>query len=171
MLELFARLPRTGTTVVVATHERDISRLATRTVALCDGRADEERRPAGRSGADGMTAPWRKVLRDVWRERTRALLVVTAIAIGLAGFLAVLSTYAILRRELNRGYLATNPASAVLVTDAIDEALLASIVARDDVSDADARRVLRGRSAPVLGSGAGSSSSSSATSGISASAR
>jgi putative ABC transport system permease protein len=92
-----------------------------------------------------MTAPWHKVLRDVWRERTRASLVVMAIAIGLAGFLAVLSTYAILRRELNSGYLATNPASAVLLTDAIDEALLASIVARDDVSDADARRVLRGR--------------------------
>jgi len=92
-----------------------------------------------------VTAPWRKVIRDVWRERTRTSLVVVAIAIGLAGFLAVLSMYAILRRELNRGYLATNPASAVLWTDAIDDALLASVIAREDVSDADARRVLTGR--------------------------
>lgn len=92
-----------------------------------------------------MTAPWRKVLRDVWRERTRGALVVLAIAIGLAAFLAVLSSYAILRRELNRGYLATNPASAVLVTGAIDDRLLASVVARDDVDDADARRVVVGR--------------------------
>ena len=118
-----------------------------------------------------MTAPWRKVLRDVWRERTRTLLVVLAIALGIAGFLAVLSTYAILRRELNRGYLATNPASAVLVTDAIDEALLASIVARDDVSDADARRVLSGRIRTGAGEWRRLVSSSSATSGISASAR
>ena len=48
-----------------------------------------------------IATPWRKVIRDVWRERTRATLVVMAIAVGLAGFLAVLSTYAILRRELN----------------------------------------------------------------------
>jgi hypothetical protein len=31
-----------------------------------------------------ITAPWRKVMRDVWRERTRATLVVLAIAVGLA---------------------------------------------------------------------------------------
>jgi putative ABC transport system permease protein len=98
-----------------------------------------------------LTAPWRKVVRDVWRERTRAVLVVLAIAIGLAGFLAVLSTYAILRRELDRGYLVTNPASAVLVTDGIDDALLADVIARDDVSDADARRVLRGRFRNAMG--------------------
>jgi putative ABC transport system permease protein len=92
-----------------------------------------------------VTALWSKVGRDVWHVRTRAVLVVLAIAIGLAGFFAVLSTYAILRRELNRGYLATNPASAVFVTDRVDESLLSAIVARDDVDDADARRVIRGR--------------------------
>jgi putative ABC transport system permease protein len=92
-----------------------------------------------------LTVPWLKVVRDIWRERTRALLVVLAIAVGLTGFLAVLTTYAILRRELDRGYLATNPASAVMVTDRVDDALLARIVARDDVEDADARRVVTGR--------------------------
>ena len=92
-----------------------------------------------------LTAPWRKVFRDLWRERTRATLVILAIAVGLASFLSVLSTYAILRRELNRGYLATNPASAVIDTDAIDDALIAAAVARDDVEDADARRVVNGR--------------------------
>jgi putative ABC transport system permease protein len=92
-----------------------------------------------------ITAPWRKVMRDVWRERTRATLVVLAIAVGLASCLAVLSTYAILQRELNRGYLATNPASAVIVTAAVDDSLIASTLARDDVADADAGRVVSGR--------------------------
>jgi putative ABC transport system permease protein len=92
-----------------------------------------------------ITAPWRKVIRDVWRERTRATLVVLAIAVGLGSCLAVLSTYAILQRELNRGYLATNPASAVLFIEPIDESLIASTIARDDVEDADARRVVSGR--------------------------
>ena len=50
-----------------------------------------------------IATPWRKVIRDLWRERTRATLVVMAIAVGLASFLAVLSTYGILQRELIAG--------------------------------------------------------------------
>jgi putative ABC transport system permease protein len=92
-----------------------------------------------------VTTLWVKVARDTWQARTRAMLVVLAIAIGLSGFFAVLATYAILGREINRGYLATNPASAVLRTDAVDEPLLAAVVARDDVEDADTRRVVNAR--------------------------
>jgi putative ABC transport system permease protein len=92
-----------------------------------------------------VTGPWRKVVRDAWRERSRAGLVVLAIAIGLTGFLAVISTYTILDRELTREYLATNPASAVLLTDGIDEELLAAVIARDDIDTADARRALWAR--------------------------
>jgi putative ABC transport system permease protein len=92
-----------------------------------------------------MTAPWRKVIRDFWRERTRTSLVVVAIALGIAGFAAVLGSYAILTRELNAGYLATNPASATLLTDAIDDALLQAVVRSSGVGDAEARRTLTGR--------------------------
>jgi len=89
-----------------------------------------------------VTTLWAKAAADVWRARSRTVLVVIAIAIGLSGFLAVLSTFTILRRELDRGYLATNPASAILRTTSVDEALLANVIARDDVDDADARRVM-----------------------------
>jgi putative ABC transport system permease protein len=89
-----------------------------------------------------VTTLWSKAAADVWRARSRSVLVVIAIAIGLSGFLAVLSTFTILRRELDRGYLATNPASAIVRTDAVDEALLAEVIARDDVDVADARRVV-----------------------------
>jgi putative ABC transport system permease protein len=92
-----------------------------------------------------MTAPWCKAVRDVWRERTRAVLVMLAIAVGITAFLAVLSSYGVLRRELNRGYLATNPASAVLTTDAIDDRLLAMVRGRADVAEVDARRVVTAR--------------------------
>ena len=57
-----------------------------------------------------MTAPWRKAVRDFWQERTRTVLVVLAIAVGIAGFAAVLASYAILTRELDRGYLRDEPA-------------------------------------------------------------
>ena len=75
-----------------------------------------------------MTSPWRKVVRDLWQERTP--LVVLAIAIGIAGCLAVLSAYAILTRELGKGFLETNPASATLHTDAVDDALVSAVLTR-----------------------------------------
>ena len=92
-----------------------------------------------------MSAPWRKALRDFWRERTRTVLVVAAIALGIAAFSTVLSSYAILERELNAGYLATNPASATLRTDAIDDELLRAVSASSGVAAAEARRVVSAR--------------------------
>lgn len=92
-----------------------------------------------------MTAPWRKVIRDFREESARTLLVVLAIAIGVSGFAAVLSAYAVLTRELDQGYLATNPASATLRTEAVDDALISAVLAGGDVSAAEGRRVLSGR--------------------------
>ena len=92
-----------------------------------------------------MTVPWRKALRDVRGEGMRSALVILAVALGIAGFTALLSTYAILTRELDRGYLSTNPASATLRTDAVDDALLREIRTGHGVSDAEARRVVAAR--------------------------
>ena len=93
-----------------------------------------------------MTAPWQKALRDVWRERTRTVLVVLAISLGIAGFTAVLASYAILTRALNDGYLATNPASATLQVDgSVDDALVRAILANAEVSAAEPRRAVSGR--------------------------
>ena len=95
--------------------------------------------------APWQSPPWKKTIRDFWQESTRTALVVLAIAIGITGFAAVLSAYAVLTRELDRGYLATNPASATLRTDAVDDALISAVLAGRDVSDAEARRVLEGQ--------------------------
>jgi putative ABC transport system permease protein len=92
-----------------------------------------------------MSAYRQKVTRDFWQERTRTVFVVLAIAIGISAFSAVLSSYAILTRELDRGYLETNPASATLRTDKLDDELIAAIAASNGVSDAEARRTLMGR--------------------------
>ena len=80
-----------------------------------------------------MTTPWRKTIRDFQQESARTLLVIAAIAIGITGFAAVLSAYAVLTRELDKGYLATNPASAVLHTDAIDDAMVAAVLSDGNV--------------------------------------
>lgn len=92
-----------------------------------------------------MTALRQKVIRDFWQERTRTFLVVLAIALGISAFWTVLSSYAILTRELDNGYLTTNPASATIRMDAIDDNLLAAIVSHPGVGAAEARRTLSGR--------------------------
>ena len=92
-----------------------------------------------------LTTPWRKAFRDFCQEGVRTVLVVLAIALGIAGFATVLSAYAILTRELNDGYLATNPASATLWTDRVDDELLGALLAKGGVVEAEARRVVSGR--------------------------
>src|SRR6185503_13389591 len=92
-----------------------------------------------------MTTLWRKAIRDFWQERARTALVVLAIALGISAFAAVLSSYAILTRELDRGYLATNPASAVFRVDSIDDELVKAILQNPEVSDAEPRRTISGQ--------------------------
>ena len=92
-----------------------------------------------------MTVPWRKAVRDFWHERARTVLVVLAIALGISAFAAVMSAYAILTRELDLGYLATNPASAVMRLDSIDDDTVKAILQNPEVSDAEPRRTIRGQ--------------------------
>jgi len=92
-----------------------------------------------------MTTLWRKAIRDFWQERARTVLVVLAIALGISAFAAVMSSYAILTRELDRGYLVTNPASAVLRVDSIDKDLVKAILQNPAVSDAEPRRTIGGQ--------------------------
>jgi putative ABC transport system permease protein len=93
----------------------------------------------------------RKAVRDFWQERTRTVLVVSAIALGIAAFCSVMSSYAILTRELDRGYLATNPASAIFRMDPIDDDLVRAVLRDQSVSDAEPRRVISGqiKSGPI----------------------
>lgn len=84
-------------------------------------------------------------MRDFWHERARTILVILAIALGIAAFAAVMSSYAILTRELDRGYLATNPASAVLRVDSIDDDLVAAVLQNKDVRHAEPRRMITGQ--------------------------
>jgi putative ABC transport system permease protein len=92
-----------------------------------------------------MNTLWRKAIRDFWHERARTALVVLAIALGISAFAAVLSSYAILTRELDLGYLATNPASAVIRVDSADDDLVKAILQNPEVSDAEPRRTISGQ--------------------------
>ncbi len=88
---------------------------------------------------------WRKALRDLWGNKTRTILVVLSIAIGIIGVGSILTSYSILTREMNRNYMDTNPASAVLYVEGIDDDLVQSIQARPEITEAEARRTVVAR--------------------------
>lgn len=92
-----------------------------------------------------MHPTWAKAFRDLRLYLSRSVLAILGIAIGIIGFGSVLSTYAILSRELNAGYLATNPASATLTLDRADDALLQSVRSFPGIDAAEVRGSLTGR--------------------------
>jgi putative ABC transport system permease protein len=88
---------------------------------------------------------WRKAIRDLWLNRTRTLLVVLAVGIGIFGFGTVIGAYSILAREMDVEYLASNPPSATLWTDPFDSDLVDAVRDKPSISCADGRRTVLGR--------------------------
>ena len=86
---------------------------------------------------------WRKVLRDLWGNKTRTTLVILSIAIGVFALGTIISTQIILAEDLSRSYAATIPASAVLFVDGFDVQLLDAIENVDGVKEVEARRTLQ----------------------------
>ena len=71
-----------------------------------------------------------KLLRDLRRSWPRIVLMVAAISISLVVFSAVLYTRGITGREISRGYLSTNPASATILFErGLDADQMAAIAA------------------------------------------
>ncbi len=81
-----------------------------------------------------------KVLRDLWLNLPRTLLVVLAISIGIFGIGLVINTSAILTREIDQNYALLKPASATLWTDRVDEGVLATARQYPGVLEAEAIR-------------------------------
>ncbi len=83
---------------------------------------------------------WRKVLGDLWSNKTRTLLVVLAIAIGVFAIGMVSGGRAILMRDLNGDWNATNPASASIAANDIDDELVQTIRRMPGIAEAQATR-------------------------------
>lgn len=87
-----------------------------------------------------LTPRWRKVLRDLWGNKTRTLLVVLSITVGIFALGMILGTRILLGRDLPAIYLATTPLHASIGTSPFDEELIDVVKRIDGVADAAARR-------------------------------
>ncbi|MCS7061755.1 MAG: ABC transporter permease [Anaerolineae bacterium] len=87
-----------------------------------------------------LSTRWRKVLRDLWHNKTRTLLVALSIAVGLFAFGAIQSTQAVLTREATRLYVSTNPAHATLSAN-FGEDFVRAVRLMPEIKQAEGRRL------------------------------
>jgi putative ABC transport system permease protein len=84
---------------------------------------------------------WKKVLSDLWSNKTRTLLVAMSIAVGVFAVGMIFDARIRMLEGLSKGYLAGDPMSAAIMTvDAFDEDLLDAIRKIEGVDEADARK-------------------------------
>lgn len=84
---------------------------------------------------------WRKVIRDLWLNKNRTMIVVLSIAVGVFAIGTIASSQIILSRDLQAAYLATNPAHATLMTfQPFDEDVVDAVSNIDGIEEAEARR-------------------------------
>jgi putative ABC transport system permease protein len=92
-----------------------------------------------------VTPRWRKVLGDAAEQRGRLIMMLIAMAVGIFAIGLIATAYAILGRELDAGYLATNPPDALLDVEPLDEAAVAGVRGRPGVVWAEAESRVWGR--------------------------
>lgn len=84
----------------------------------------------------------RKVLADLWANRTRTLLVVASIAVGVFAVGAIATTYAIFSQDIAVSYAAAQPANIEIITDPFDEEVVRSIERVPGVTAAEGRHMV-----------------------------
>lgn len=88
---------------------------------------------------------WRKVLRDVTGNKLRSFFVILAIMAGVFGISVVANSYSILMREMDRNYMDTNPSSAIITTDYINDSIIRQIKSLSYIEELERRKTIIGR--------------------------
>ena len=86
-----------------------------------------------------MTPRWRKVIRDLWSNKTKTVLVVLAIGVGLFAFGSVFITEDILIADMDSQYRAVNSSNITMGTAPYDDSLLRWLSQQPEVGQVQAR--------------------------------
>ena len=94
-----------------------------------------------------MISPrWRKVLADLWGNKTRTVLVVLSIAVGVFAVGMIAGSGQIMTRDLREQYARTSPSAAQIFTrDSFDDDLVEAIRRMRTVGEAEGRRTVSAR--------------------------
>lgn len=105
-----------------------------------------------------LSAPGRKLLRDLWLHRGRTLLVVLSIGVGVAGVGAIGQARSVAIASMTAAHAAARPPGAILQTEWFDEAMVEEVRRLEGVGDAEGRYAIVGR-ARAAGTNPGSDES------------
>lgn len=89
-----------------------------------------------------LSARWDKVLRDIWDNKPRSLLVIFTLAIGIAAVGMINNTVRMMKRDLFGQFAERNPASLTLYVSPFPEALARDVEGMREVELARAQRVV-----------------------------
>jgi len=88
-----------------------------------------------------MLSPrWHKVLRDIWVNKSRTILVVLSIAVGIFALGCIMTARLIFSHDLGISYRAIDPASASLYSDPFDDNLVQAVRGMKEIREAEGRR-------------------------------
>ncbi len=88
---------------------------------------------------------WRKVLRDLWGNKGRTILVVLSIATGVFAIGLVATAQGLLVRNMNQSYEETSPANVTFLAEGMTQQLVDGLVSSGDATAAYGRRYLQAR--------------------------
>jgi putative ABC transport system permease protein len=86
-----------------------------------------------------MASRWKKVLADLWSNKTRTFLMVLTITVGVFSVGFVQSTGLIINQDMDADYLSANPSEAQLYVSGIDDDLVAAARRVPGVDNAEGR--------------------------------
>ncbi|MBN2547938.1 MAG: ABC transporter permease [Anaerolineales bacterium] len=87
-----------------------------------------------------MLAPrWRKVLKDLWSNKSRTVLTILTIAVGVFAVGYVSISFDMLLNDMDVDFQAANPHAALIYTDLFDDDLLHSLSQVPGVADVEGR--------------------------------
>jgi putative ABC transport system permease protein len=86
---------------------------------------------------------WRKVLADLWDNKTRTFLVISSIAVGIFSLGMIMSAYAIMDNDIDVSYAVHEPSNLDITTDLFDDDFVRVIERVGGVKYVEGRRIMR----------------------------
>lgn len=83
---------------------------------------------------------WQKVLADLWINKSRSLLIVASIAVGLLAVGVITTLYFTLNNDMAQGFAETNPPNVQLKTSLVDQEMVKHLQRMEGVKAVDGAR-------------------------------
>ncbi len=85
---------------------------------------------------------WKKVFNDLWLNKTRTVLVVLSIAVGVAAIGTIAGGHIVFSRDMQESFNSINPANITVFSDPFDTEMVAAVRKIRGVRSADGRRTV-----------------------------